>query len=102
METLKVDGGDVENLTNWKVKQLLKNVVLGTLVPFQMNMLYFMYGITNPSLWWDLTYESTSKLLTSMKDEATKQLESDEKIIQPTAVVSTSTNPKLSKNARKV
>jgi len=61
-----------------------------------------MYGITNPSLWWDLTYESTSKLLTSMKDEATKQLESDEKIVQPLAAVSTSTNPKLSKNARKV
>jgi hypothetical protein len=40
MQTLKVDGGDVENLTNWKAKQLLKNVVLGTLVPFQMNMLY--------------------------------------------------------------
>jgi len=35
METLKVDGGDVENLTNWKAKQLLKNVILGTLVPFQ-------------------------------------------------------------------
>jgi hypothetical protein len=46
METLKVDGGDVENLTNWKAKQLLKNVILGTLLPFQMNMLYFMYGIT--------------------------------------------------------
>jgi len=35
-----------------------------------------------------------------MKDEATKQLESDEKVIQPP--VSTSTNPKLSKNARKM
>jgi hypothetical protein len=57
-----------------------------------------MYGITNPSLWWDLTYESTSKLLTSMKDEATKQSENDEKIVQPPPVgASTSTNPKLSK-----
>jgi len=71
-------------------------------MPFQMNMLYFMYGITNPSLWWDLAYESTSNLLTSMKDEATKQSKSDEKIVQLFASGFTSTNPKPSKNARKV
>jgi hypothetical protein len=71
-------------------------------MPFQMNMLYFMYGITNPSLWWDLAYESTSNLLTSMKDEATKQSKSDEKIVQLFASAFTSTNPKPSKNARKV
>ncbi len=37
-----------------------------------------MYGITDSSLWWDLMYESTSRLLTSMKDETTKQSKSDE------------------------
>jgi hypothetical protein len=40
-------------------KTTLENAVPGTFVPFQMNMLYFMFGITNPSLWWDLTYENT-------------------------------------------
>jgi hypothetical protein len=59
-------------------------------------------GITDASLWWDLTYESTNKLLTSMKDEATKQSKSDEKIVQPFTNAFTSTNPKPSKNARKV
>jgi hypothetical protein len=34
MEALKVDNGDVENLTNWKPKQLLKNVVPRILAPF--------------------------------------------------------------------
>jgi hypothetical protein len=33
-----------------------------------------------------------------MKDEATKQLESDEKVVQPP--ISTSTNPKLSKKCK--
>jgi hypothetical protein len=80
----------------------LKNVVLGTLVPFQMNMLYFIYGITNPSLWWDLTYESTSKLLTSMKNEVTKQLESDEKSFYLLQLFLHQQTPNRQKNARKV
>jgi len=40
----------------------LKNVVPGSLAPFQMNTFYFIYGITNLTLWWDLTFESTNKL----------------------------------------
>ncbi len=69
-------------------------------MPFQMNMLYFMYGITDPNLWWDQTYESTSKLLTRTKDEATKQSQSDEKIVQPHEATSTSTSPTLSKKCK--
>jgi hypothetical protein len=45
LEFLKVDGGDVENLTNWKAKQLLKNAVFGTPAPFQMNMLYYKNAV---------------------------------------------------------
>jgi hypothetical protein len=37
-----------------------------------------------------------------MKDKTTKQSESDENFVQPHAIASTSTSPKLSKNARKV
>jgi hypothetical protein len=48
MEVLKVGGGYVDNLHEWKAKHLLKNTILGSLVPFQMNMFYFTYGITDP------------------------------------------------------
>jgi hypothetical protein len=50
MEVLKVGGGYVDNLHDWKAKHLLKNTILGSLVPFQMNMFYFTYGIIDPNL----------------------------------------------------
>jgi hypothetical protein len=46
---LKMELGDVQNLINWKAKQLLNNVVLGSLAPFHMNTFHFIYGITNPN-----------------------------------------------------
>jgi hypothetical protein len=48
MEVLKVGGGDVDNLHEWKAKHLLKNTILSSLLPFQMNIFYCTYGIINP------------------------------------------------------
>jgi hypothetical protein len=98
MGVLKTDLGDVQNLTNWKAKQLLNNVVLGSLAPFHSNTFYFIYGITNPTLWWDLTFESAN-----MKEEAIKEVKFFVHTIHLAPSASTSTNPKPSKkNARKV
>ncbi len=97
MGVLKMDLGDVQNLTNWKAKQLLNNVVLGSLVPFRMNTFYFIYDITNPTLWWDLTFEPAN-----MKEKAIKEVKNSVHTIHLAPSASTSTNPKPSKTARKV
>jgi hypothetical protein len=67
-----------------------------------MNTFDFTYGITNPTLWWDLTFESTNKLLANMKEKVVKEVEIFIHTIHLAPTTSTSTNPKSSKNARKV
>jgi hypothetical protein len=59
-----------------------------------MNTFDFIYGITNPTLWWDLTFESTNKLLANMKEKVVKEVENSVHTINPTPTTSTSTNPK--------
>jgi len=45
METFEMDVGDVKNIINSKAKNLLRNVKPNNLAFFQMNLLYFTYGI---------------------------------------------------------
>jgi len=66
-----------------------------------MNTFYFTYGIINPTLWWDLMFESTNKLLANMKEKVVKEVENFVQTIHLVPTTSTSTNPKLSKNAKK-
>jgi hypothetical protein len=62
-----------------------------------MNTFYFTYGIVDPTLWWDLTFQSAN-----MKEKDIKEVKNSVHTIHLAPVASTSTNPKLSKNARKV
>ncbi len=80
----------------------MKNAIPKSLAPFQMNTFYFTYGITNPTLWWDLMFQSTNKLLANMKEKVVKEVENSIHTIHPTPITSTSTNPKPSKNEKKV
>jgi hypothetical protein len=66
-----------------------------------MTTFYFTYGITNPTLWWDLTFESIDKLLANMKEKVVKEVENFVHTIHLVPTTSTLTNPKLSKNAKK-
>jgi hypothetical protein len=45
MEVFEVDVGDVKNMIDSKAIKFLKNVKPNNLAPFQMNLLYFTYGI---------------------------------------------------------
>ncbi len=66
------------------------------MAPFQMNTFYFTYGIVDPTLWWDLTFQSAN-----MKEKDIKEVKNSVHTIHLAPVASTSTKPKAIKKCKK-
>jgi len=63
---------DIENnLTNWKVKEMLKEVVTGELAPFQMYKFYLDFEIVDTNMWSHLLFEQASNLIEHMANNNT-------------------------------
>jgi hypothetical protein len=63
---------DVENnFTNWKVKEMLKEVIIGELTPFQMYKFYLEFEIVDTNMWSHLSFEQASNLIEYMANNNT-------------------------------
>ena len=64
---------DIDKLTVWKVKSMLKSVLPRDLGTHQMFRFYHEFGITDPAIWSDLSFKKTTALLEAL----TSELEAD-------------------------
>jgi hypothetical protein len=77
-----------ENLTNWKVKKMLKKMATRDFTPFQMYKLYSNFEIMDTNMWLDLLFEQASNLIEDMVNNNTHNEKSS--ITKPPNVTSTS------------
>jgi len=61
--------GDIDKLTVWKAKSMLKTVVLGDLGIHQMFQFYHEFRITDPAVWSDLSFKQAMALLEALTSE---------------------------------
>jgi len=80
---------DIENnLTNWKAKKMLKEVVIQDLTTFEMYKFSVDFKIVDMSTWLDLSFEQASNLIEHMANNNTHNEKS--LITNPTKVATTS------------
>jgi hypothetical protein len=63
---------DIENnFTNWKVKEVLKEVVIGEFAPFQVYKFYLDFEIVDTNMWSHLSFEQASNIIEHMDNNNT-------------------------------
>jgi hypothetical protein len=60
---------DVDQLTVWKAKAMLKTVVPGDLGTYQMFRFFHEFHITDPAAWSDLSFKQAATLLEALTSE---------------------------------
>jgi hypothetical protein len=89
LEAFGIEYEDIEvNLTNWKVKKMLKQVITKDIAPFRMYKFYSNFEIMDTKVWLDLSFEQASNLKEHMVINITCNEKSS--TIDPTNVASTS------------
>ena len=61
--------GDIDKLTVWKAKSMLKTVVPGYLGIYQIFRFYHEFRITDHAAWYDLSFKQTTALLEALTSE---------------------------------
>jgi hypothetical protein len=57
LDVFKLEYKEIEdNLTNWKWKKMLKEMVTKDIMPFQMHKLYSNFGIFAINMWLNLSF----------------------------------------------
>jgi len=96
MGVLKIDLGDVKNLTNWKAKQLLNNVVFVSGTFSDEHILFHLWHCrSNTMVGLDISISY------NMKEKDIKEVKNSVHTIHLAPVASTSTKPKAIKKCKK-
>ncbi len=89
LEVFELKYVDIENnLTNWKAKNMLKEVVIGDLTTFEMYKFSLDFKILDMNMWLDLSFEQASNLIKHMASNNIHNEKSP--ITNPTKVATTS------------
>jgi hypothetical protein len=73
LKVFRLDYVDIDdNLTNWKAKKMLKEVVTKDLAPFQMYKFYSDFEIVDTNMWSNLSFEQSSNLIEHVANNNTQ------------------------------
>ena len=90
LDVFQVQYGTIEaTQPAWRSKILLKTVVFGDLAPHQIFRFYNEFGITDTTIWSDLSYDRAESILRAIKEE-NMQIQMD-----TVALIPSSANPIL-------